>query len=421
MNPKIFAKTAGVIEGVVFAFVAVVIFFEIFASAKKLLPTVLPVLILLSALVGWQSFRMIEALFRPERSFMRIAVMGVVSGAVIGSLGITYLLLIDSKAGSQPLSSFPINGLIFWLVAGGVSGLVYAIFAWLLNAAIVATSMRFLGVRRFQNGDMASRPFHKHLLVSTLLMAVGLFVFGFVRHGWHSIDEVKHQKSGPTISRNANGLYGATSSNGRVVIPYRFAYAAPLKNRFVLVREDIVASGVLSTQYGVLSIDGRVVLPTQFTGIEYDEKRRRFKVSQGDGELRFGILDESGRTVVPVLYERMDRISNLGSEPTQLIVLDGKHGYLNHESGQMLIKPIYDELHVFSELADANGEGVALAKVQGQWAVLSTDGKALTAFEYDDIQVEDYRTLVATKSGKQLRWVVDGKRLIDESQADPLN
>jgi hypothetical protein len=168
------------------------------------------------------------------------------------------------------------------------------------------------------------------------------------------------------------------------VVPSKYAEAEPLDGRFLRVLKKPEADSSDRQQFGVVDIDGTEVIHPIYTEIEYDRWHRRFKVTKNVGDTSLsGFLDEVGQVVVPVEYEQLNSISNMGSEPTVITRSRGKYGYLNFVSGKILVAPEYDALQAGANLIDGNGDGVLIGGKNGKMALLDTNGKALTLFVFE--------------------------------------
>jgi len=193
-----------------------------------------------------------------------------------------------------------------------------------------------------------------------------------------------------------------------LMVPARYAYAEKIGDRFILVTQQ--TDDLL---YGVCDGEGNEIIPPSFSAIEYHEDHQRFKVARGTGEsMRWGYLDTKGQVVVPVIYEDLKRISNSGVEPTVIALKDGKKGYLDFRSGTFKVPPRFDDLSVSSLDVDVYGEGTLLAALGGKWAVMNTDGKMLTKFEFSRLVHERSGTIIGTIGARPVLIKVSGKELI---------
>lgn len=168
---------------------------------------------------------------------------------------------------------------------------------------------------------------------------------------------------------------------------------------------------------GVIDDKGKVIVPYEYQSIEHYRDKKRFLVSKkvGENAWRMGVLDESGKAVVPVTYDLLQRVSNNGDEDTHITQRDGKWGYVNIISGDVLIEPKYTGLYVDSLSTDAQGMGIALAHNGEKWGVITTSDKVLVPFEFDEIitTTSDEMQLLRKKAVVTLRF--DGQRYLGET------
>lgn len=190
-----------------------------------------------------------------------------------------------------------------------------------------------------------------------------------------------------TLSTDSTGHRGATDAKGNVVLPFRFDYLEPIDSGYFLAGLQLKKDSDL--MFGVVDAEGREIVPLRYAAIEYLRDFKRFKVTIESPRSRrtflHGYLDIDGKVVVPVIYDRLDRISNMGSEPTNVAKRNGKFGYINLLSGKVMIPVEYDTLKVDSLMTDAEGKGIAIARKGNKLGVLSTDGEIVAPFEFDAI------------------------------------
>lgn len=392
MSPFALAITVGILEGLLcFTGLSWLATAGTFAWHKHL-PFILALALPVGAFVGWQSFRSMQALIGPGRSFLRTMAAGVVGGAFIG---VAFIMLMPFLAQEQgPSLSTLLTKLFFpWLAIGMVVGLIYAAITWLVNALLVKLASARFTIEQAADMPLANPPAHKPTLALAAVLFTGLVVATLVRQGWRDGAPVELEfVPTATVTTNAQGLQGAVRKDGKEIIPHRFAYVSQIGMTFFLVRA-VPEEGESAPRYGVWSIDGREVIAPRYQGIQFHSGHQRFRVSLGEASPKFGYLDEEGREIVPVVYDQLERFSNMGEEPTVVARLGSGHGYVDMRSGGVLIKPIYESLHVSEQMVDADGRGIVLARQHGKWGVLDTRGRALTGFEYDELNLQDHDTL----------------------------
>jgi hypothetical protein len=411
MRPVAFAVTVGALEGAL-CFVGLS---GLFSSSSfdwhKSLPFILGVALPVGAFVGWQSHQSLLALMAPGPSFLRTMAVGVVGGAFIG---VAFILLMPFLAQEQgPSLSTMLREVIFpWMAIGMVIGLIYAAITWLVNALLVRLASTWLERVREAGETPAAAPVHKATLVLAAVMVAGLLVATLVRQGWRDGEPVEFEFV-PTaaVTTNAQGLQGAVREDGREIIPHRFAYVSQIGMTFFLVRA-VPEEGETAPRYGVWTIDGQEVIAPRYQGIQFHSGHQRFRVSLGEASPKFGYLDETGRETVPVIYDQLDRFSNLGAEPTVVARRGNGYGYVDMRSGEVLIKPIYEAIHVNEQMVDANGRGIVLARQQGKWGVLDTRGRPLTGFDHEELDAVDHETLQGRQGERTVRLRFRGSQLV---------
>lgn len=410
MSPFAFAITVGVLEGLLcfwwLTWLATAGTFAWDQALSVMLGVVLPV----GAFVGWQSFRSVLALIGPGPSFLRTMAVGVVGGAFIG---VAFILLMPFLAMEQgpSLSTLLSEAIPSWLAIGMVVGLIYAAITWLVNALLVRLASAWFA--RDQGADMphANPPAHKPTLVLAALLLTGLVVATLVRQGWRDGEPVELEfVPQATVTTNAKGLQGAVREDGKEIIPHRFAYVSQVGMQFFLVRA-VPPDEDSPPLYGVWSIEGREVIEPRYQGIQYHSLHQRFRVSLGEASPKFGYLDEEGRQVLPLVYDQLERISNQGDEPTNVARQGDGYGYVDIRSGQVLIEPVHESIHVSEQLVDANGRGIVLARQGGKWGVLDTQGRPLTAFQYDELDVVDHETLRGRQGERTVNLRFNGQEI----------
>lgn len=392
LRPFAFATTVGVLEGLLCLGGLSGMLAGGSFDWHKARPFILGVALPVSAFVGWQSFKSVLALLGSGPSFFRTLAAGIVGGAFIGVAFILVMPFLAQEKGPS-LSTLLSVAIPSWLAIGMVLGLLYAAATWLFNALLIRLASAWLDRRQEADTPLADPPAHKPTLVLAALLLTGLVVATLVRQGWRDGEPVELEfVPQATVTTNAKGLQGAVREDGKEIIPHQFAYVSQVGMQFFLVRAA-PPDEQSPPLYGVWSIEGREVIEPRYQGIQYHSLHQRFRVSLGEASPKFGYLDEEGREVLPLVYDQLERISNQGDEPTNVARQGDGYGYVDIRSGQVLIEPVHESIHVSEQLVDANGRGIVLARQGGKWGVLDTQGRALTAFQYDELDVVDHETL----------------------------
>lgn len=182
-----------------------------------------------------------------------------------------------------------------------------------------------------------------------------------------------------SILADDKGRWGAIDAKGEVIVPYLFRYIRRLDDGYFLV--SLPSTTEQGLVYGVFNAQGQEIIPPQYFHIEYLRDIKRFNVTINEARFKQGYLDEAGKVVVPVIYDQLERISEIKT----IAKRDGKYGYINVSTGRIMIPVEYDGLAIDSLMIDARGDGVAIALKGNKRGVLSTDGLILVPFEFDAI------------------------------------
>lgn len=222
-----------------------------------------------------------------------------------------------------------------------------------------------------------------------------------------------------SITTNEAGQWGVQDAHGKTLVPFAYDRIVAAHEGHFLVTKRSPNKRSDPVHVGVVDSAGRFVIPMRYAGIDHLEDHRRFKVRirSKDGRERLGYLDERGQGVVPAIYDELQQVSRVGSEPTNIAVLNGKSGYINIATGKILIPVQYDALKVDHLLVDAQGEGIATAARKGKWGILSTHGAVIVPFEFDhidDISPQD-KGGVAEKAGELVWLGIDNGRFMGTS------
>jgi hypothetical protein len=210
--------------------------------------------------------------------------------------------------------------------------------------------------------------------------------------------EAAEKNESIVISANKVGLWGAADAKGQTIVSYKYTYVGKLEGGYFVV--GLTTKNKANSQpndYGIVDSHHNQIIPIKYSGIDYDRDFKRFKVklevtNKLTRSSKFGYFDEHGKVVIPVIYDYMERISNMGDEPVSIVKLNGKYGYINLISGKLMIPAEYDSLSINSLTTDAQGNGIAVALKNHQYGVISTNGVVVVPFEFDgfaDIETRD--------------------------------
>lgn len=204
---------------------------------------------------------------------------------------------------------------------------------------------------------------------------------------------------GNKIWRRIGDKYSLIGSMGNTIIPPRYEHIQVLSDRYTAVQID--------GQWGLLDHRGKEVVRPKYDGFGGTEYRNLFVVQIGqkwgflygkelllrpnyytdinnrssgngyigvEGEGKEGLVDSTGKEIVPPRYEAILRYS----EGFISVRLNGKYGFIDR-TGREIIPPQYDYALYFSE-------GYALVQNNGKYGFVDTTGKEIVPLRYDKVR-----------------------------------
>ncbi|MCE3282368.1 MAG: hypothetical protein K0Q66_1105 [Chitinophagaceae bacterium] len=172
--------------------------------------------------------------------------------------------------------------------------------------------------------------------------------------------------------------------------------------RFVLTRMKV---DNLNNTEGLLNVYGKELVPLyKYNDIgKFDFKEGCAQVGppRGDGGWTKGIIDTSGKELLPVSYSHYTSCSG------GLIITVSKEKYgLMDKSGNTILPFVYDRIEDFQE-------GVAFASLNDKWGLIDKTGKLLIPTKYDRVLEKISEGLIgAFENGKWGYLDFSGKTII---------
>lgn len=211
---------------------------------------------------------------------------------------------------------------------------------------------------------------------------------------------------------------------GYIVIPAKYESAESFINGYakVAMRDpNYRQNGNIDLQYGIIDKTGKEIIPLKYSylAVEFSEGLMAAELNK-----KWGFINTKNETVVPFKYDYAKNFSG----GLAAVNLNKKWGFIN-ATNKLTIPFQYDEVREFKEarcavqLYDKWGfineagtlvipykyDDVSYSGFSGgltgveqydKWAVINTSGKVLTAFKYDDVESSyDNRSLSIIKVG----------------------
>lgn len=169
-------------------------------------------------------------------------------------------------------------------------------------------------------------------------------------------------KEGNVIRIRNDGKYGVIDMNGKEVVPCEYDD----------IRLFPYAIEVFRNGYrGALHLDGSVAIPCIYNNIDVSTYPENFVVAMKDS--MDGVIDSSGREIVPFIYYKAERISE-----SLVAVCKGLCGATDL-SGRLVIPSDYESIETF--IGDK-----APAEKNGKWGIINKRNEIVVPFIYDEYE-----------------------------------
>jgi hypothetical protein len=160
-------------------------------------------------------------------------------------------------------------------------------------------------------------------------------------------------------------------------------------------------------KFAAFSYDGKLIAQrfdelSRFVPV-YPDNSMLYSVFGKNG--KYGILRSDGTEVVKGIYSEIDPVYITGQ--VCKVGLNGKTGIVDLNKGKEVVATLYEDIWVFGWL-----RGVTYAKKNGKCALLNNQGKLLTDFVFDEIQIyqDDF---YGAKKGEKWGYIdLTGKTVI---------
>lgn len=151
------------------------------------------------------------------------------------------------------------------------------------------------------------------------------------------------------------GLWALLNDNVEQITPYKYRAVIPFAGGITI--------GQIDYNWGLIDTEGKEISTFEFDGIAQSYKGH-FKVSKGRKKSKYGLLNNKGEEVIPVMYNRISK------DPIFSSRIDNLYWVVKEDNNK--------------------------------WGILAINGKPLTLMRYQKIDVRDYNNPKGLLDGK---WV----------------
>ena len=163
--------------------------------------------------------------------------------------------------------------------------------------------------------------------------------------------------------------WGFVDYTGKIIIDYRFSNVRGFENNIAYVSDEH-GSYLISKDTRTLQSFSNASLIFPVSKTEGD----KFYVTYKSG--KHGLVNESGKTIIPIKYDDIKTFLGAGLIAVQN---NDKWGFFDLQ-GNLKISYLYNEVSYNFE------NGVIAAKKNNLWGVIDTSGITVVPFEYDDMK-----------------------------------
>lgn len=209
---------------------------------------------------------------------------------------------------------------------------------------------------------------------------------------WHDIATL-----GENFLVRQGSLYGIVDKTGKIIVPLSY------EDIKVIGKDTLISQ---KTSYAILNSNGKPMVADQ-TFLEKLTEDKLIFCENGKAGYQCGVMDTTGKKVVPALYKRIDNLYYYETDDLPLAGVQNqndKYALLNVDTNKILTPFIYDGFGYVSE-------GLMSVKVNEQYGFIDTTGKQVIAPIYDDVQNFDANLAKVSKDGEDFYINKQGKQV----------
>lgn len=227
-----------------------------------------------------------------------------------------------------------------------------------------------------------------------------------------------------------NGKFGLADHNGKIVVPAQYS-SVTYKGFEPYIKVE------LDGKFGIVDTEHKVLVPIRYSKLEvfYQRTDVFYVEQQVDGKRKTDIITETGSSILPAGAQFLGRH---GAEI--MVTIDGKQALINGESGTYVLKPIYDsvdrqehalrvclngkcgyidnETHevimplIYDDKYSYFRNGLVILVLNGKAGVIDQKGNIVIPFEYDKISSGSDNKIftVRNTAKKEALFQADGKQ-----------
>jgi hypothetical protein len=146
--------------------------------------------------------------------------------------------------------------------------------------------------------------------------------------------------------------------------------------------EDGIAVAGKNGKFGYVGRNGKEITP-----LKYDKAMRFYwNIGRVCLNCKWGLVDRSGKEITPLIYDEIK------GHQDPVVKLNGKYGYVNRKTGELLTPVKYDKACAWVQIFDFSDDDfvrndLAAVQLDGKWGCIDVNGKEIVPLKYDEIEI----------------------------------
>lgn len=201
-----------------------------------------------------------------------------------------------------------------------------------------------------------------------------------------------------------NEKYGLIDYSGNIIAEAKYddIESLPYKTEELRVK--------IENKYGVINSLGKEIIKSEYDYIEGDKYYKEEANSSGyivgikdENGYKYGYLNGSGKTILNIKYNNIERVLDIKSDDVYLIAYDNGRGAVIKNK-----KEITD--YEYAKIEKVESEDLFWIKKVEKYGLLNLNGKTILNTEYEEVYVEGIN-IFAKKDGDNYIFDLEGNKL----------
>jgi hypothetical protein len=181
-----------------------------------------------------------------------------------------------------------------------------------------------------------------------------------------------------------NNRYGIIDKNGKVKVPLIYDEIVGFKGGIELYTIK------LNDRYGLMDKDFKVILPCEFEGLDFVTCKGQYWFLKNG---KWGMMDKDLKVIIQPQYDQHGWMYH-----GKIKVQTKKHYGIIDSTGRIIIPAIYEAL------AEKFNNGLIAASLNKKWGFLDSLNHVVIPFEYDDVR-NFYKNIAGVKKGNKYFFI----------------